>query len=264
MESTFNKPELEKLYIRESLSSVEIASRLRKSIGSVHSALKRFGIPRRSLVEAAQLRRSHTYQQNWVKFSKYYEEGRNLEDISREVGCSLATTAKHLRAVGANIRPRGTESPLHPNLRSRIEFDVDAAIKMNQDGATLTEISSRLPEHPSVQVLSMRFQKVGHRVLVHKASKDQFRNLEAKKRAVAHAIGADHCLICHETRGTQLCHIQARRKGGPLNPDNSVPLCPNHHWFFDRGQLTKAEAKKIRPALLSAKRKGYTHHVYVV
>ena len=195
------KDRLRELYIDQQMSGISIAKKLGIDPVTVYNALGRFNIPLRSRSDASKQRWSRTWKADWKKMARQYEKGTTLEDIAKEVGCSLGVASSHLRDKGIELRPRSFKShSFSPNSR----------------------------------------------------------------RAIAHAIGADRCAICTETRGTQLCHIQARRKGGPLNPDNTLPLCPSHHWFFDRGQLTKAEVRKIQPVLLSAKRKSYTHHVYTV
>lgn len=260
MRSVLTKQGLETLYIDQKMSSVEIAAKLGTAVPTISNALRRLGIPRRSMSEAAQNRREQTYNQNWKELRSRYEEGENLEDLASEVGCSTSTAAVHLRAVGTKIRPRGSETVHHPNYRGRIDIDVKKASKMNKAGATLTEIGAKLGV--SVQIVSKRLQESGIQVVVNKASKDEFKNIQAKKREIARAIGATKCVVCGETRGTQLCHIQSRRKGGPLNPYNAVALCPNHHDFFDHGRLKPKELAKLNETLLTAAEKGYVHHIY--
>lgn len=253
------KEVLEKLYVDEGLSTAEVAVRISASRAAVWAALPRFGITPRTQSGAARNRRSHTWGANWEKLACKYDEGANLEDIAREVGCCLATASWHLSRL-TTIRSRGSESPLHPNPRGRIDIDVKKASRMNQAGATLTEIGAKLGV--SVQVVSKRFQDAGISVTVNKASTEEFANVQAKKRVVAQAIDASHCKVCGETRGTQLCHIQSRRKGGPLNEDNAVALCPSHHVFFDHGELKPKELARLKSTLLTASAKGYRHHIY--
>lgn len=57
------------------------------------------------------------------------------------------------------------------------------------------------------------------------------------------------CLICGETRGVQAAHITPRRMGGTA----TMPLCPNHHWFYDHGLLTAGDVCKVE-AYLSERR----------
>jgi len=250
---------LRQLYVHEQLSGAEIARKIRASPAAVYNALIRFGIPLRSHSTASRLRWSTTWGADWKELAHRYNKGANLEDIAKEVGCSLATASEHLSNF-TTIRSRGAESPLHPNPRGRIDIDVKKSSKMNKAGATLTEIGAELGV--SVQIVSKRLQEAGVQVVVNKASKDEFKNVQSKKREVARAIGATKCTVCGEIRGVQLCHIQSRRKGGPLNPDNAVPLCPNHHDFFDHGRLHASELHKLKSALLTASEKGYVHHIY--
>lgn len=252
------KVDLVKLYVHQKLSAREVAEKVGLSTPAIFSALKRHDIPRRSLKESARLNRSHS-DQNWNQLRKKYELGSPLEDVAEEVGCALSTAAQYLREAGASIRHRGAETN-RGNSRGKIEIDMKKAIKWNQKGATLTEIAEKMGV--SVQIVSKRLQESGYVVLVNKASTDEFKNVQVKKREVARAIGACKCVVCGERRGVQLCHIQARRKGGPLNPDNAIALCPSHHWFMDQGVLQRGELKKVVPHLESAALKGYQHHRY--
>jgi hypothetical protein len=252
--------ELERLYVQGGLSTTEVAEKIGASASGVYFALKRFGIPMRGKSDAARLRHGHTWSLNWKVISKEYLAGATIEDLSEKYECSWATMSAHLHSNGVEVRPRGSESPLHPNYRGRIDIDVKKAAKMNKAGATLTEVGTKLGV--SVQIVSKRLQEARIPVVVNKASTDEFKNVQVKKRAVARAIDATHCLVCHETRGTHLCHIQSRRKGGPLNPNNAVALCPSHHDFFDHGRLTAKELSKLKATLLTAAEKGYAHHIY--
>jgi hypothetical protein len=263
--SNITKEALQQLYVERKLSSVKVAREIGASSAAVHNALRRFGIPARSRTEASKKRWAKTYKVKWKPLVKKYMKGYPLEEIAQEVGCSLGVAAKHLREHGAVIRRPGAKTN-RPNFRNTIPFDVKRAIKMNKDGATLTEIGQTLsPDRPlSIQVISRRFKSVGYKPLVHKKSTSKFRSYQADKREVAEAIDASRCVICGETRSIQLCHVQARRHGGKLVPENALALCVLHHDCFDKGLLTRSEAKKLKPRLLAAKEKGYTHHTYEV
>lgn len=51
-----------------------------------------------------------------------------------------------------------------------------------------------------------------------------------------HAIGA------HEV---EVCHLRALAHGGPDELTNAMPMCRTHHWFYDRGGFTLADAGGI-------------------
>ena len=54
------------------------------------------------------------------------------------------------------------------------------------------------------------------------------------------------CCICHWDRGTiDLAHKKPAVEGGQYAFDNIIPLCPNHHRLFDRGQLRADEYNAI-------------------
>ena len=248
---------LKKLYVEKKMSTIQVAVELGASDAAVYQALKRYGLPVRTRSVASRVRWGHTWDVDWAALAKRYDQGATLEELAEEVGCSWAPASAHLSKY-TKIRPRGSE--VKPNSRGRIDIDVSAAIEANQKGATLTEIASRMGV--SVQIVSKRLREAGYTVKTNKASTEKFANLQARKRKVAKAIDASKCRICRETRGVQLCHIQPRRKGGPLNPDNAVALCPSHHWFFDRGELTEDELARIKPTLREAAGKGYVHPLY--
>jgi len=250
---------LKKLYVESGLSTTRVARRLGASETGVRKAMIRYGIPIRSMSEAAlsQSKRAHVRCADWERLAERYAGGETIEEIAEEVGCCWSTASARLSKYTA-IRPRGSE--VKPNGRGRIDIDVSAAIEANQRGETLTQIGDRMGV--SVQIVSKRLREVGYKPLTHKASREKFANLQVHKRKVAQAIGADECVVCSETRGVQLCHILARRHGGRLTPDNTVALCPNHHWFFDRGKLNEKELCKLRSYLAEAAKKGYRHHKY--
>ncbi|NNL48479.1 MAG: hypothetical protein HKO76_08950 [Acidimicrobiia bacterium] len=252
---------LKKLYLKEGLSTTGVARKLGASETGVRKAMIRYGIPLRSMGEAAlaQPERAHVRCADWERLAERYEGGATLVDIATEVGCAWSTASARLSRY-TTIRPRGSE--VKPNGRGRIEIDVKAAIEANQRGETLTQIGDRLGV--SVQIVSKRLKEAGYKVITHKASKEKFASVQSKRRKVAQAIGAEKCVICSDDRGVQLCHIQARRDGGPFTPDNTVALCPNHHWFFDRGTLKDSELSVLKPYLEAAAAKGYQHERYRV
>lgn len=58
------------------------------------------------------------------------------------------------------------------------------------------------------------------------------------------------CVICNEKRGIQKCHIISRKLEWLLGlvtdnrrsiEENLIYLCPNHHFYFDKGLLLKEE-----------------------
>jgi hypothetical protein len=53
------------------------------------------------------------------------------------------------------------------------------------------------------------------------------------------------CQVCGENRAINFCHIIAREEGGADSDENLIPLCPNHHYLFDEGRLSKVEFDKI-------------------
>jgi DNA-binding CsgD family transcriptional regulator/5-methylcytosine-specific restriction endonuclease McrA len=255
---------LKRMYSEEMLSVPEISKRLGCSSYGVLNALRRFKIPLRSRREASKLRHSHTWTADWESLAKEYEAGRTIEEIAEKANCSLATVSAHLRRLGVSVRPRGSDTPIHPLSQrnsKRINIDIEKAAAMNRAGSTLTEIGKALG-NIAVQVVSKRFREANVPVIVNRASKDEFKNVQFQRRKVARAINATACVICGETRAVDLCHIFPRHRGGELVPDNTIALCQTHHHCFDRGTLKGAEIKKIKPFLQQAAAKGFTHPHY--
>lgn len=252
---------LKKLYLESGLSTTSVARKLGASENGVRKAMIRYGVPLRSRREAAlsQSKRAHVRCADWGRLAERYDSGELLFDLAKEVGCSPATASAHL-SEHTTLRKRG--SAVNGNRRNRLDVDVDEAIRMNREGKTLSHIGELMGV--SVQVLSSRFREAGVSVLRHRYAREKFANLQVHKRKVAQAIDASSCVICSETRGAQLCHIRARRDGGQLTPDNTVALCPNHHWFFDRGTLKDSELSVLKPYLEAAAAKGYQHERYRV
>ena len=57
------------------------------------------------------------------------------------------------------------------------------------------------------------------------------------------------CVLCGETRITEVCHIIPRSEGGADHEDNFLALCPTHHHLFDHNRLTKEEWDKLEQSL---------------
>ena len=257
-----NEATLRKMYVEDQISAVQIAEKLSVSSAAIYNALVRFNIPRRTLDQASRKRWKHTWETDWSSLAEDYRSGETLEEISIKVGCTISVVANHFRALGITIRPKASETPLHPNSRNRMEFDEERFKHLNLvEGKTLPEISAVLPEHPSVQVLSMRAKARGWEIKRNYPGKrrSEYPNYQILKRKIAEAIKMKDCIICHEARGLKLCHIQGREFGGPMDPGNFVALCPTHHEAFDWGELLKPELKKIKPCLDAAAKLGFIH-----
>lgn len=51
------------------------------------------------------------------------------------------------------------------------------------------------------------------------------------------------CVICGESRSVDAAHLIPAKLGGAGWIPNIIPLCPNHHRIFDKGELTDAECQ---------------------
>jgi len=68
-----------------------------------------------------------------------------------------------------------------------------------------------------------------------------------KARAYVKEFGK--CVICEETRFLEAAHWFPAKKGGTGDPENIIPLCPNHHKFFDKKLLADDEKQKLQKFL---------------
>lgn len=60
-----------------------------------------------------------------------------------------------------------------------------------------------------------------------------------------------YCLICNFNRIIEIAHIIPASKGGLLTKENTLGLCPNHHYLFDNKKLTIEEAEKLKNKVLN-------------
>lgn len=58
-------------------------------------------------------------------------------------------------------------------------------------------------------------------------------------------IASLSCCVCGESRAVDGAHIHALHKGGPDTIENLLPLCPTHHFLFDKNRLNEKELKLI-------------------
>jgi hypothetical protein len=57
------------------------------------------------------------------------------------------------------------------------------------------------------------------------------------------------CVCCDFSRGVELAHIIPASEGGQLTYENTLPLCPNHHYLFDNNKLSEEEKSKLSLAI---------------
>lgn len=250
--SPLTKKKLQELYVRKKMSATQIAEALGVSHAGVYLALKRLGIPRRGRAEAARNRGVDSLP--WKKIAKEYRAGSNCSELGEKYNCANTTVISRLREAGVEIRLKG-----HANLGKTwnvVEFDVEKAIKMNQEGAALPEIANKLGI--TYQTLWYRLKKMGYRPTRHKAKASKYKNLQYHKRKVAAELEMS-CVICGEDRTVDLAHIASAKDGHSLSEENTIVLCPTHHRLFDSGKLSAKEHKKIRPILQRAAGAGFVN-----
>jgi len=242
------------MYVEKQMSPVQIAEKLGASPSGVYLALKRHGISTRSSKEAALIQHGKS-KLPWKRIAKEYRAGDSCDVLGERYGVANSTITYHLRRMGEPVRPKGLPKGVPSG--ALIEFDVDAAIKLNKDGKTLTEIAEELGV--SYGTLQYRLRSVGYSPRRDLRSKSEIsKNYQFHKRKVVEAVG-EVCAICGESRCIDLAHIAPKKDGNKLVPENAVPLCPTHHRLFDRGKLNEAEFSKIANKLRAAKKAGYVN-----
>ena len=94
---------LRKLYWDEGLSLACMAERADTTDAVINYWMKKFGIPRRTLAEAAELvatRNAKVYQNpDWLR-QKYWDEGLSLGEVAKIAGCGDTTILKFMERFG--------------------------------------------------------------------------------------------------------------------------------------------------------------------
>ncbi len=96
---------LEREYVAARRSTVDIARQLGCSPATVHTYLKRHGIPLRPK-GGQRLAIAELDRPEWLR-RQYLHHRRSLEDIAAELGCSTGTIKNRLRSHNIALRPPG-------------------------------------------------------------------------------------------------------------------------------------------------------------
>lgn len=93
----------------------------------------------------------------------------------------------------------------------------------------------------------------------HRTYEGPKRRRDGSKNAVLRSLQEEGlelvCQICGEDRAFDMAHIVDDRHGGPMEADNILLLCPNHHRFFGSGSLEPGEWAVIREKVETARRR---------
>lgn len=236
------------------MSAVQVAEELGVSSAGVYLALKRLDIPRRGHKDAA-LNQGRTKRVPWKKVAKEYLRGATCDDLANKYGCANTTITYHLRGMGVSVRKAGESKK--GKLAPRVHIDTDLAVKLNQEGKTLPEISDELGV--SLGTLHYRLRSIGYKARSGlRARAAKHKNLQYHKRKVAAELEMS-CAICGEDRTVDLSHIASAKNGHPMVKENAIVLCPTHHRLFDSGKLSKSEVKAIHSILREAAQNGYVN-----
>lgn len=57
------------------------------------------------------------------------------------------------------------------------------------------------------------------------------------------------CAVCAESRFLEAAHWWPAKSGGSGDPENIIPLCANHHRYYDRNMLNPDELKNLETFL---------------
>lgn len=105
-------------------------------------------------------------------------------------------------------------------------------------GKTYKEIAEIVGRHPSAVAHYIYIQGLCDRF------GDGITN-SAHKYRIKRLLQINKCELCGYERATEVAHIIPRKEGGKYTLDNSVILCPNCHYLFDKNLLTEEERSKL-------------------
>lgn len=128
-----------------------------------------------------------------------------------------------------------------PSIRALLPADQPAAkLLMAQSDEAGGLAMPALPEFTSMTVATGPFLRKSKEIILRNA---RLRWLVLQAYGTACAICGDdnslHEIGAHEV---EVCHMRALEHGGPDELTNAMPMCRTHHWFYDRGAFTLADA----------------------
>ena len=131
-----------------------------------------------------------------------------------------------------------------PNIRALLPQDQRAAQALTRQVSGAKGF--QMPHTPAFAPLGALAHSPGRR------SKDAIQRNVRLRWTVLYAYGTA-CAVCgddnsiHEigAHEVEVCHLRALEHGGPDELTNAMPMCRTHHWFYDRGGFTLADAGGI-------------------
>ena len=80
-------------------------------------------------------------------------------------------------------------------------------------------------------------------------SEEQERYLEVPSRlpSVMHPAAAG-CVVCEYEVHVEAAHLTPKHELSDDRVENGAPLCPNHHWELDNGNLSSDQVRRARDA----------------
>jgi predicted DNA-binding protein YlxM (UPF0122 family) len=111
--SSISCEELERLYLKESISAPEIAARVGCSTNTIYTHLVKCGVQVRSMSEAARLDRGIEIPRDEL-YELYVVKHLSFAEIARQYKCDTTTIHKRLKAYNLNARPAGGSAHEHP------------------------------------------------------------------------------------------------------------------------------------------------------
>ena len=129
-----------------------------------------------------------------------------------------------------------------PNIRALLPKDQGAAAALANQNCTMDGFDMA-PAPPFLQL---------DRPVAARRTKDTILRNARLRWSVLQAYGTA-CAVCGDDNSlhaigaheVEVCHLRALAHGGPDELTNAMPMCRTHHWFYDRGGFTLADAGGI-------------------
>lgn len=129
-----------------------------------------------------------------------------------------------------------------PNIRALLPKDQGAAAALANQNSTMDGFDMA-PAPPFLQL---------DRPVAARRTKDTILRNARLRWSVLQAYGTA-CAVCGDDNSlhaigaheVEVCHLRALAHGGPDELTNAMPMCRTHHWFYDRGGFTLADAGGI-------------------
>lgn len=178
---------LNRRYVAEEATVVEIAAETGASAHAVYDALKRHRIALRGVRRPRHVDYSRTLTKAYL-LEHYVDAQKSLEDIAVEVGCTPATVSRWLHRHGIDARPaRALQPRVYPDLV--VDPDVASGDVAARTGAARSTVNA------AYQRAGVRRRSGRRRQPLDTARIDELHRQGWSQRAIADAVGCSPGLV---------------------------------------------------------------------